>query len=653
MQKSSLSIFSLLSQSFSSAARRESPILYSFLQPSVFPFRRKSPPEPPPSSEKPLPPPQISSADNDALEKDLQGFLNKNQTDEAWKSFKSLASTSSFPSRHAFNSLISHLASLNDFQNLKRAFTSAIFLLEKSPEFLETGTLELLFRALDSANATIPTFALIRSMLKNRCFVPFNIWGEILLRMARKNNAIEKFLVIFEENCRIGVAERMVFMKPNIVVCNEILDACCRELGSPAAAEKVLKIMSGVGVIQDDQSFGALAYLYAWKGLKNRIVELDHLLFGIGLQAKTIIYSNLARGYIRSGDIESTTEVILRALKAEALFDEETYAELSRCFLDKGRIKDLAQLVIESQQLELPSPSLINDNHCNSFGYRIIASCVNQGMVDKAHSILDEMNSAGGPIGTGVYSSILRAYCKQRRTAEAAQLVAEISSVGLQLDAECFDTLIEASMSCQDFQSALSLFRDMREGQFSNLKHSYLAIMTGLMENQRPELMAGFLDSVVDDPRVEIATHDWNSIIHAFCKIGRLEDARRTYRRMIFLQFEPSEQTFLSLINGYVSAEKFFSVVILWSEIRRKGTTKLGHASLDAFLFALVKGGFFDAAMEVIEKSKELKIFLDKWRHKQVFMENHKKLRVTHLRKRNFRKMEALIAFKNWAGLNG
>ncbi|KAL6513721.1 hypothetical protein OROHE_019581 [Orobanche hederae] len=66
----------------------------------------------------------------------------------------------------------------------------------------------------------------------------------------------------------------------------------------------------------------------------------------------------------------------------------------------------------------------------------------------------------------------------------------------------------------------------------------------------------------------------------------------------------------------------------------------------------VVKGGFFDAVMQVVEKSREMKIFIDKWRYKQAFMEKHKKLRVSSLRKRNLRKVEAFITFKNWAGLS-
>ncbi|KAK7309871.1 hypothetical protein RJT34_06957 [Clitoria ternatea] len=150
-------------------------------------------------------------------------------------------------------------------------------------------------------------------------------------------------------------------------------------------------------------------------------------------------------------------------------------------------------------------------------------------------------------------------------------------------------------MSSQDFQSAFALFRDMREARIVDLKGSYLTIMTGLMENHWPELMEAFLDEVVEDPRIEVGTHNWNSIIHAFCKAGRIEDAERTFIRM---------------------------------------------------------GGFFDVVMQLVEKANEMKIFIDKWRYKQAFMETHKKLKVAKLRKRNFRTMEALVAFKNWAGLN-
>jgi hypothetical protein len=34
---------------------------------------------------------------------------------------------------------------------------------------------------------------------------------------------------------------------------------------------------------------------------------------------------------------------------------------------------------------------------------------------------------------------------------------------------------------------------------------------------------------------------------------------------------EPNDQMYLSLINGYLSAEKYFNVLILWTEVEEEG----------------------------------------------------------------------------------
>ncbi|KOM45875.1 hypothetical protein LR48_Vigan06g118100 [Vigna angularis] len=446
-------------------------------------------------------------------------------------------------------------------------------------------------------------------------------------------------------------------MKPDVGACNAALEGCCCELESVSDAERIVETMSSLGVRPDEFSFGFLGYLYALKGLEERIRELEVLMDGFGCLNKKGFYCNLIKGYVKSENLASVEATIVRFLNdgcgKDWGFGVETFCEVIKVYFQKGNIKGLANLIVKAQKIE--GSNIVVDR---SIGYGIVNARVSIGLSDKAHSILDEMNVQGASVGLGVYIPILKAYCKENRTAEATQLVMEISNSGLQLDVGTYDALIEASMCSQDFQSAFSLFRDMREARIPDLKGSYLTIMTGLMEKHRPELMAAFLDEVVEDPRIDVGTHDWNSIIHAFCKAGRLDDARRTFRRMTFLQFEPNDQTYLSMINGYVLAEKYFLVLMLWNEVKRKLSMdgqkgiKFDHNLVDAFLYAMVKGGFFDAVMQVVEKANEMKIFVDKWRYKQAFMETHKKLRVAKLRKRNFKKMEALIAFKNWAGLN-
>ncbi|PIN11120.1 hypothetical protein CDL12_16280 [Handroanthus impetiginosus] len=631
----------------------EIPSLFSFLQPSIFSLKRTTQPQQEikqnPTSNS------VSQGQKSNLEAALQQSLLSSNTDEAWKSFKTLTHSSSFPSKPLTNSLITHLSTPQDTHNLKRAFASVVFLLEKNPSLLEYETVKTLLDSMRTANTGAPAFALVKSMFKNRFFMPFDMWGGVLVDICKKNGSFSAFLVVFHESCRIAFDEMIDFMKPDLVACNAALECYCREVESVVDAEKVVETMSVLGVRPDEITFGLLAYLYAVKGLDEKVIELEGLLSKLGISNKTDYIYNLVCGYVKLGNFESVSATILRYLReGEGQgFREETCNEVVNGFVQNGNHKNLANLIIESQKLE-PSSIVVE----RSFGYGVITSCVSLGLLDKAHGILDEMNAQGASIGLGVYVPILKAYCKEQRTAEAAQLVTEICSLGLQLDVSTYDALIESSMSCQDFQSAFSLFRDMREARIRGLKGSYLTIMTGLTEHHRPELMAAFLDEVVEDPRIEVGTHDWNSIIHAFCKAGRLEDARRTFRRMTFLQFEPNEQTYLSLINGYVTVEKYFSVLMLWNEVKRKISAegekrlKLDNSLVDAFLYALVKGGFFDAVMQVVDKSQEMKIFVDKWRYKQAFMETHKKLKVSKLRKRNFRKMEALIAFKNWAGLS-
>ncbi|XP_038994211.1 pentatricopeptide repeat-containing protein At1g69290-like [Hibiscus syriacus] len=649
-------VFSTSFRAFSSSSTTEIPTLYSFLQPSIFALRpneqSKQTQDSTNSQTKTL-----TEDQKNTLETTLEKSLVTQNIDEAWKSFKILTACCSFPSKPLTNSLITHLSSLKDTQNLKRAFASVVFVIEKDPKLLSFETVTTLLSSMSVANTAAPAFALVKCMFKNRYFVPFGLWGNILVDISRKSGRLVAFLRVFEESCRIAIDERLNYLKPDLAACNAALECCCYELESVSDAEKVVATMSVLGIRPDESSFGFLSYLFALKGLEKKIDELENLMSEFGFSNKQVLYNSLIGGYVKSGYIDLVSATILRSLREgngkDLHFNDETFCQVVKGYIQNGVVKSLARLIIEAQKLEFHVLEVDK-----SIGYGIISACINLGLSDKAHSVVDEMNAQGGSVGLGVYVPILKAYSKDLRTAEATQLVMDISTSGLQLDAGMYDMLIEASMTSQDFPSAFTLFRDMRDARIHDLKGSYLTIMTGLMENQRPELMAAFLDEVVEDPRIEIKTHDWNSIIHAFCKAGRLEDARRTFRRMTFLQFEPNDQTYLSLINGYVTAEKYFSVLMLWNEIKWKISgdkgkgIKFDHNLVDAFLYALVKGGFFDAVMQVVERSQEMKIFVDKWRYKQAFMEKHKKLKVSKLRRRSFRKMEALIAFKNWAGLN-
>ncbi|KAL0363842.1 UNVERIFIED_CONTAM: Pentatricopeptide repeat-containing protein [Sesamum angustifolium] len=437
-------LFLLSRRSFSSEP--EIPTLYSFLQPSIFSLKRTAQ-----SQESITPNPHqkptsnsFSEAQKSNLEATLEQSLFTNSTDEAWKSFKTLTSCSSLP---------------------------IVFVLEKNPSLLEYQSVKTLLDSMRIANTAAPAFALVKSMFKNRFFMPFDMWGGVLVDICRKNGSFAAFLGVFHECCRIAFDEKVDYMKPDLAACNAALEHYCRGVESVVDAEKVVETMSVLGVRPDENSFGLLAYLYAVKGLDEKVIELEGLIGRLGVSDKQTFIHNLICGYVKSGNFQSVSATILHGLEeAEGRgCSLETCNEVVKGFVHNENCKSLANLIIESQKLE-PTSIVVE----RSFGYGVITACISLGLLDKAHVILDEMNSQGACVGLGVYVPILKAYCKEQRTAEAAQLVTEICSLGLRLDVASYDALIESSMSCQDFQSAFSLFRDMREARNSRVERQLL-----------------------------------------------------------------------------------------------------------------------------------------------------------------------------------
>lgn len=102
--------------------------------------------------------------------------------------------------------------------------------------------------------------------------------------------------------------------------------------------------------------------------------------------------------------------------------------------------------ILESQQLK--SKTVFVDNYV---GHGIVNACVNIGLLEKTHGVLDEMNVQGGFVQLGFYVSILKAYGNEHRTTDTAQLVSEMCSLGLELDVSNFDTGKDMFMFGQEF----------------------------------------------------------------------------------------------------------------------------------------------------------------------------------------------------------
>ena len=334
---------------------------------------------------------------------------------------------------------------------------------------------------------------------------------------------------------------------------------------------------------------------------------------------------------------------------------EEILVKLVKAFLEAGKNKDLAEFLIKAEKEDSP---VSNDD---SMIVHVINSCILLGWLDQAHDLLDEMLLAGVRIASSVYSSLLKAYCQANRAGDAAALLRDTRRTGVQLDYSCYQALIESQVLQEDTQGALHLFKEMKVAKISKAGHQeFEKLVKGCSESSEARLMAKLLQEIKEGQRVDSAVHDWNNVIHFFCRKKLMQDAEKALEKMRSLGHTPNAQTFHSMVTAYAAiGGNYIEVTELWGEMKSLASStsmKFDQELLDSVLYTFVRGGFFNRANEVVEMMEKGNMFIDKYKYRTLFLKYHKTLYKGKAPKfqteAQLRKREAALAFKKWVGLN-
>ncbi|THG02811.1 pentatricopeptide repeat-containing protein At1g03100, mitochondrial [Camellia sinensis] len=333
---------------------------------------------------------------------------------------------------------------------------------------------------------------------------------------------------------------------------------------------------------------------------------------------------------------------------------ERIYVKLVKAFLEAGMTKDLAEFLIKAEKED--SPVSIDD----SVLVHVINLCISLGWLDQAHDLLDEMRLAGVKTGSSVYASLLKAYCKANRAGEVSSLLRDARKAGIQLDSSCYEALMQSRVLQKDTQGALNLFKEMKEAKLPRVDHQeFEMLVKGCAESGEAGLMAKLLQEIKEGQRVDCGVHDWNNVIHFFCKKRLMQDAEKALKKMTNLGHVPNAQTFHSMVTGYAAiGGKYTEVTELWGEMKSLAystTMKFDQELLDSVLYTFVRGGFFIRANEVVEMMVRGKMFVDKYKYRTLFLKYHKTLYKGKAPKfhteSELKRREAALTFKKWVGL--
>ncbi|WCJ20052.1 Pentatricopeptide repeat (PPR) superfamily protein [Euphorbia peplus] len=334
---------------------------------------------------------------------------------------------------------------------------------------------------------------------------------------------------------------------------------------------------------------------------------------------------------------------------------ERIYLKLVKAFLESGKIKELADFLIKAEKEDCPAS---NDD---SILVHVINSCISLGWLDQAHDLLDEMRLAGVRVSSSVYSSLLAAYCKVNKLGEVASLLRDARRAGIQLDSSSYESLIESRILQKDTPGALHLFKEMKEAKIPRAGHKEFELLVkGCAEGAEAGFMAKLLREIKEGQTVDSGVHDWNNVIHFFCRKRLMHDAEKALKKMTSLGHKPNAQTFHSLVTGYAAVGgKYVEVTELWGEMKVLASStsmKFDQELLDSVLYTFVRGGFFARANEVVSMMEKEKMFIDKYKFRTLFLKYHKTLHKGKAPKfqteAQSKKREAALSFKKWIGLN-
>ncbi|KAL5702230.1 hypothetical protein ACHQM5_027471 [Ranunculus cassubicifolius] len=374
----------------------------------------------------------------------------------------------------------------------------------------------------------------------------------------------------------------------------------------------------------------------------------DRKFMDLEVEAKEILDALLSKLQVRVELVTTSKDGILQPT-------DKIYAKLVKSFLEAGKVKELAEFLIKADREDSPVATE------NSAVVHVISACISSGWLDQAHDLIDEMRFSGIKTGSSVYSDLLKAYCKEKRTVEISSLLRDARKAGIQLDASCYETLIQSRVLENDTQGALNLFKEMKETKISKTSYNeFDMLVKRCADSGEAGLMAKLLEEIKEGQREDCGVHEWNNVIHFFSKKRLMQDAEKALKKMLALGHTPNAQTYHSMVTGYAAVGgKYIEVTELWGEMKALASSssmKFDQELLDSVLYTFVRGGFFLRANEVVEMMEAGHMFIDKYKYRTIFLKYHK----TMYKKKNpkvqteaqFKRREAALAFKKWAGLN-
>lgn len=629
----------------------------------------------------------------------LLSLLRQRKTEEAYRLY---SASPHLPGPTCLSRLLAQLSFQNSPLSLSRA-QSLVRRLRHLNQLhrLDANSLGLLAVSAAKSNNTPYALAIVRSMLRSGYLPHAKAWTAVVARLSSSPeddgpaDAVRLFTSVVRRVRQMSgtVASDA---RPDTAAYNAVLNACAN-LGDVERFVQLFDEMPEFDARPDVLTYNVAIKLCARAERKDLLVFVLERIVRAGLVPCSTTMHSLVAAYIGFGDLPMAEKMVqamregrldlcavLRDANAGGMSDESDglleklvrpeldepppllsrtfvpntriYTILMKGYMKQGRVDDVVRM-IRAMQRELDPAS-----HPDIVTYTtVISALANAGAMDRAHSVLAEMISAGVSPNRVTYNVLLKGYCQQLQLDKAKGLIREMAErAEIEPNAVSYNILIDGCILMDDSACALKYFNEMRERGIAPTKVSYTTLMKAFALSGQPRLANNVFDEMTKDPKVKVDRVAWNMLIEGYCRLGLIEEAKKIVERMKESGLQPDVATYGSLANGIALARKPGEALLLWNEVKERCTgsppLRPDEGLLDALADVCVRAAFFKKALEIVACMEENGISPNKTKYKRIYVEMHSRMFTSKhaSRARQERRKErkrAAEAFKFWLGL--
>lgn len=316
-------------------------------------------------------------------------------------------------------------------------------------------------------------------------------------------------------------------------------------------AERVLKTMTEKGFDRDAVTCSALIHMYSKTGNLDQAREAFEQIRALGLQPDQKAYGSMIMAYVQAG-LPKAGEALMREMEAKDIKPgKEVYMALLRAFAQRGLVEG-AQRIFNTMQFAGIMPNL---ESCTL----LVEAYGQSGDADQARNVFDHMMKAGHKPDDKCTARMLAAYEKKNFLDKALNLLLDLEKDGFKQGLETSAVLIDWLGRLGLVYEAEQVFNEIAvKDEVSSKVCVSLCDMyarTGLQQKALDTL------TTIENNTGNLASNDFERLIHGLLAGGLVEEAKRINDRMQSQGLVPSEPARVALMAAQAIS-------------RRKPTTK-------------------------------------------------------------------------------